>query len=443
MMTGIGRWARVAVLGRLVIIIGFSLLIPFSHPAQAQQRYVGGDISVLLKYEEQHATFFDRDGGSISDLLVFLKEQGWNTMRVRIFADPSKDTDKNVCQDLAYVKQLGQRIKEAGLFFMLDFHFSDTWADPGQQTAPFLWAAYSWYPEETFYNYTKETLEALVEAGATPDLIQTGNEISFGLHWGFKDSTGQYHDYGQFSAKLEANSAWTAYQDTNWDNFAKYLKAAGKACREVCPEAKIIIHTEQCANNPTLDVAFFKRIAENDIDYDIIGTSYYPYFKGPLSNLDRGLTQLEKNFPDKQIQLVETGYPSKWEVGGTSYDYTKTYPYSHEGQRQYTADLISMLKKHPKVNGLSWWYAEANAKGCTGSLATGWYNASLFDNETGRALPALYELKAFLDGASAIRSVKAIGGNDDLWYTMQGYRLSYAPSRPGIYIKNGIKTWIK
>ena len=443
MMTGIGRWARVAVLGRLVIVIGFSLLIPFSHPAQAQQRYVGGDISVLLKYEEQHATFFDRDGSSISDLLVFLKEQGWNTMRVRIFADPSKDTDKNVCQDLAYVKQLGQRIKEAGLFFMLDFHFSDTWADPGQQTAPFLWAAYSWYPEETFYNYTKETLEALVEAGARPDLIQTGNEISFGMHWGFRDSEGQYHDYGQFSAKLEANSAWTAYQDTNWDNFAKYLKAAGKACREVCPEAKIIIHTEQCANNPTLDVAFFKRIAENDIDYDIIGTSYYPYFKGPLSNLDRGLTQLEKNFPDKQIQLVETGYPSKWEVGGTSYDYTKTYPYSHEGQRQYTADLISMLKKHPKVNGLSWWYAEANAKGCTGSLATGWYNASLFDNETGRALPALYELKAFLDGASAIRSVKAIGGNDDLWYTMQGYRLSYAPSRPGIYIKNGIKTWIK
>ena len=443
MMTGIGRWARVAVLGRLGIVIGFSLLIPFSHPAQAQQRYVGGDISVLLKYEEQHATFFDRDGSSISDLLVFLKEQGWNTMRVRIFADPSKDTDKNVCQDLAYVKQLGQRIKEAGLFFMLDFHFSDTWADPGQQTAPFLWAAYSWYPDETFYKYTKETLEALVEAGATPDLIQTGNEISFGLHWGFKDSTGQYHDYGQFSAKLEANSAWTAYQDTNWDNFAKYLKAAGKACREVCPEAKIIIHTEQCANNPTLDVAFFKRIAENDIDYDIIGTSYYPYFKGPLSNLDRGLTQLEKNFPDKQIQLVETGYPSKWEVGGTSYDYTKTYPYSHEGQRQYTADLISMLKKHPNVNGLSWWYAEANAKGCTGSLATGWYNASLFDNETGRALPALYELKAFLDGASAIRSVKAIGGNDDLWYTMQGYRLSYAPSRPGIYIKNGIKTWIK
>ena len=140
---------------------------------------------------------------------------------------------------------------------------------------------------------------------------------------------------------------------------------------------------------------------------------------------------------------METGYPSKWEVGGSSYDYTKTYPYSHEGQRQYTADLITMLKKHPQVNGLSWWYAEANAKGCTGSLSSGWYNASLFDNETGRALPALYEMKAFLDGASAICSVKPAGGNNDLWYTMQGYRLSCTPVRPGIYIKNGIKTWIK
>ena len=410
-----------------LIILSFFLFIP----ASAQQRYVGGDVSVLLKYEEQHATYLDKDGGNISDLLVYLKEQGWNTMRVRIFSDPSKDADKNVCQDLEYVKHLGKRIKDAGLFFMIDFHYSDTWADPGQQTAPFMWATYSWYPDETFYRYTKETLEALVEAGASPDLIQTGNEISFGLHWGFKDSTGQYHDYGQFSGKLDANSAWTAYKDTNWDNFAKYLKAAGKACREVCPDAKIIIHTEQCANNPTLDVAFFKRIAENGIDYDIIGTSYYPYFKGPLSNLDKGLSQLESNFPDKQIQLVETGYP------------TKTYPYSHEGQRQYTADLITMLKKHPQVNGLSWWYAEANAKGCTGSLSSGWYNASLFDNETGRALPALYEMKAFLDGASAICSVKPAGGNNDLWYTMQGYRLSCTPVRPGIYIKNGIKTWIK
>ena len=420
-------------------------LIPHSlflvNPVQAQQRYVGGDISVLLKYEEQNATYFDKDGAAVKDLLVFLREQGWNTMRVRLFVDPSKDTDKNVCQDLEYVKRLGKRIKDTGLFFMLDFHYSDTWADPGKQTMPTSWAVWSWPPDVTVYDYTKESLEALVNAGATPDLIQTGNEISFGMLWGF-NLNGKYEDWEEYGGHLVPTSDWKGYTDKHWDNFSQMLKAAGKACREVCPEAKIIIHTEQCANNPTLDVAFFKRIQENEIDYDIIGTSYYPYYKGVLSNLDRGLTELEKNFPDKQIQLVETGYPSKWAMG--DFDYSKTYPYSQEGQCKYTADLITMLKQHPQVNGLSWWYAEANAKGCTGSLSTGWYNASLFDNETGRALPALYEMKEFLEGSTAMtvpfkdRVEKAA-----VWYTLQGVRLSEKPIRSGLYIKNGEKTWIK
>jgi arabinogalactan endo-1,4-beta-galactosidase len=115
------------------MLLVFSHLLPLTSrlSLHAQQRYVGGDISVLLKYEEQQATYLNQNGGSITDVLAFFKEQGWNTMRVRLFADPSRDTDKNVCQDLEYVKKLGKRIKDAGLFFMLDFHYSDTWADPG------------------------------------------------------------------------------------------------------------------------------------------------------------------------------------------------------------------------------------------------------------------------------------------------------------------------
>ena len=397
--------------------------------AATAQKYVGGDLSVLLKYEEQKATYLDKDGKAIADVLAFVKEQGWNTVRMRLFADPSKDTDKNVCQDIEYVKSLGKRIKAAGLYFMLDFHYSDTWADPEHQTMPLEWGMINTPAFEYIYTYTKTNLEALVTAAATPDFIQIGNEISFGMLWD--------------GCKVSANSNWTAYEDTNWDHFSTALKNASKACREMCPEAKIVIHTEQCANNPTLDVAFFKRIQQYDIDYDIIGTSYYPYFKGPLANLDKGLSELEKNFPDKQIQLVETGYPSKWEVKGSTYDYTKTYPYSHEGQRQYAADLIATLKKHPQVNGLSWWYAEANAKGCTGSLAEGWYNASLFDNETGRALPALYELKAFDDGSTGIGSISADRQHtDDAWYSLSGRRLEGRPQQKGLYINNG-KTVVK
>ena len=398
--------------------------------AATAQKYVGGDLSVLLKYEEQKATYLDKDGKAIADVLAFVKEQGWNTVRMRLFADPSKDTDKNVCQDIEYVKSLGKRIKAAGLCFMLDFHYSDTWADPEHQTMPLEWGMINTPAFEYIYTYTKTNLEALVTAAATPDFIQIGNEISFGMLWD--------------GCKVSANSNWTAYEDTNWDHFSTALKNASKACREMCPEAKIVIHTEQCANNPTLDVAFFKRIQQYDIDYDIIGTSYYPYFKGPLANLDKGLSELEKNFPDKQIQLVETGYPSKWEVEGSTYDYTKTYPYSHEGQRQYAADLIATLKKHPQVNGLSWWYAEANAKGCTGSLAEGWYNASLFDNETGRALPALYELKAFDDGSTGIGSISADRQHtDDAWYSLSGRRLEGWPQQKGLYINNGKTVVVK
>ena len=435
---GWSRWARVA-----VVVIS-CLLSLTSHLSIHAQRYVGGDISVLLKYEQQNATYLDKDGAAIADVLNFLKQQGWNTMRVRLFVDPSNDKDKNVCQDLEYVKTLGKRIKDAGLLFMLDFHYSDTWADPGKQIIPDSWKIWSWTPDETVYNYTKETLEALVAAGAVPDLIQTGNEISFGMLWGF-NLDGKYEDWEQWGGHLEATADWKDYTDKHWDNFSKMLKAAGKACREVCPQAKIIIHTEQCANNPTLDVAFFKRIQENEIDYDIIGISYYPYFKGELSNLDKGLSQLEQHFPDKAIQIVETGYPSKWEVPGTKYDLTKTYPYTPEGQRQYTADLIMTLQKHPQVNGLSWWYAEANAKGCTGSLATGWYNASLFDNETGRALPALYELKAFLCSETSVYSLTSdlLPLTSETWYTLQGLSLPSKPSRCGLYINNGKKIWIK
>ena len=408
-----------------------SALLAIALQSSAQEPlYVGGDLSMLPKYEEQGADYFDKDGKAITDVLAFLKEQGWNTIRVRLFVNPS-GTDKAVCQDLDYVKRFGKRIKDAGLKFMLDFHYSDTWADPGQQITPQLFMTVNTPVFEYIYDYTKESLEALVMAGATPDLIQTGNEISFGMLWD--------------SCKIGPRSQndWSDYSDERWDDLAKALKNASKACREVCPQAKIIIHTEQCANNPTLDVAFFNRVKSYEIDYDIIGTSYYPYFKGMLSNLDKGLTQLEKNFPDKQIQIVETGYPSKWEVPGTTYDYTETYSYSHEGQRSYTADLIAMLQKHPRVNGLNWWYAEANAKGCTGSLATGWYNASLFDNETGRALPALYELKNFVGGGSGLSHISVDSPYSNDWYTIDGIRSLSGPSRSGLYIHNGQKVTIR
>ena len=101
----------------------------------AGQKYVGGDISMLTKYEEAGVVYKDKDGNAVQPL-SFFKEQGLNAMRVRLFVDPSLDNDKAVCQDLDYVKALGKRIKDQGMAFMLDFHYSDTWADPGKQWTP-------------------------------------------------------------------------------------------------------------------------------------------------------------------------------------------------------------------------------------------------------------------------------------------------------------------
>ncbi|MBR7030936.1 MAG: glycosyl hydrolase 53 family protein [Prevotella sp.] len=365
------------------------------------QKYLGGDVSLLLTYEENGANYMDIDGKKITDLLAFLKEQGLNTMRVRLFVDPSKASaeakGQGVRQDLEYVKKLGKKIKDAGLGFMLDFHYSDIWADPEHQTMPQEFIMVNTPAFEYIYTYTKNSLEAMVTAGATPDFIQIGNEISFGMLWD--------------GCKVKHNSDWTAYLDDNWDSFSKALKNASKACREVCPEAKIIIHTEQCANNPTLDVAFFNRIKANEVNYDIIGTSYYPYYKGPISNLDKGLTQLEINFPDKQIMIVETGCGYHYKMG----DKETGYPLTNEGQRQYTEDLVTMLNKHQNVNGLFWWFLEANEYGldwATKRVTDSWYNASLFDNETGRALPALYELKNFRNGEMLRGDVNGNGSVD-------------------------------
>ena len=349
-------------------------------------KYVGGDISLLPKYEEQGAQFKDRNGKTITDLVAYVREQGWNTIRVRLFVDPAKGqaiTDdankKEVVQDLDFVTALGKRIKDAGMLFMLDFHYSDTYADPSKQWTPQDWQSLTAAElKEKIYEYTRDCLLQLKENGAAPDFIQTGNEISYGMLWGAKGTS--------------ANRCYSTSDAANWNRFFDLVRQAGKACREVCPQAKIIIHSERVPKVAIL-TDYFDRMKNAEIDYDIIGLSYYPYFHGNLSVLDNTLTKLEAKNYGKDIQIVETGYPWKWAVQGTTTDLQATYPYSNDGQKKFTDELITLLKNHPQVNGLSWWWAEANAKGTTGNLSTGWYNASLFDNETGKALDALYELQ--------------------------------------------------
>ena len=394
------------------------------------QKYVGGDISMLPKYEEAEVVYKDQAGKTVTDVLAFFKQEGLNAMRVRLFVDPTKDNDKAVCQDIEFVKALGKRIKDAGMKLLLDFHYSDTWADPGKQWTPDAWKSLSDEQLNTkIYDYTKECLEQMVAAGATPDFIQTGNEISYGMLWGTK-------------AQADGNNTNRCYsktEDANWRRFVALLKQAGKACREVCQDAKIILHTER-TSDPTFTAVFYDIMKSNNVDYDIIGLSYYPAYHGYLSQLETAITSLENKNYGKDIMVVETGYSYAWALSETKYDYTKTYPYTEEGQRQFTADLVSQLNKHESVKGLFWWWMEDNGnKGVT----DGWWNAALYNHNTGQPYAAFYELKNFAPSSTGIQGVKKGGCEDCAWYSIDGRRLGGEPSKSGIYINDGKKKIVR
>ena len=375
----------------ILLIICLMTIAPIS-----AQKYVGGDISMLPKYEEAGVVYKEKDGKIVKDVIQFFKQEGMNAMRVRLFVDPSQDDDKAVCQDLHYVTKLGKRIKDAGMQFMLDFHYSDTWADPGKQWTPDAWKSLSRTDLNTkIYEYTKECLEQLVLEGATPDMIQTGNEISYGMLWGTKSQ----------AENNQLNRCYTTSPTTNWDRFTTLLKNAGKACREVCPDAKIILHSERTPN-PKVLLDFFDRMKE--VDYDIIGLSYYPEHHGNLLQLDAALNALENKNYGKEIMIVETGYSYAWSIGG-SFDYTSTYPYTEEGQRRFTADLVSMLNRHEEVNGLFWWWPEDNGNK---SVTNSWWNAALYNHNTGKPYAALYELKNFINGETIVGDVNNSGSVD-------------------------------
>ncbi|MGI6232355.1 MAG: glycosyl hydrolase 53 family protein [Prevotella sp.] len=424
-------------------ILTAALLFFTSAASHADQVYVGGDISLLTKYEEHGAIYYDHNGNKIYSLLPFFKEQGWNAMRVRLFVDPSNasDTDKEqgVCQDLDYVVKLCKRIKQAGFALMLDFHYSDSWADPSNQWTPQAWQELTDDSlAQQIYDYTASSLQTLIDSGATPDMIQTGNEISYGMCWG--------------SSESDAKKCYPSSSSENWDRFMKLLKQATQACRDKCPNAKIILHSERVSNLSSLQSDntnyaalnyWLDKITDANINYDIVGLSYYPYYHGPLNCIEGAITTIEEKVPTKKIMVVETGYSLNYAVS-TNYDYTSTYPITDEGQNNFTTDLIEKLANHSSVTGLFWWWPEANEYGLdwnTNRVTDKWYNASLFDNETGKATSALSTLQTFIKkstGISQTTTESLSKSTDNQWFTVNGMRVDQ-PDKKGIYIHGGQK----
>lgn len=350
-----------------ILLLPLLLLAMLQASAEGVGKYVGGDISLLPQYEKAGDVYLDGNGQAIPDLLTWLiQECGWNTFRVRLFVNPNgmandgKSIDPAVCQDLDYVTALGQRIKAAGAKFMLDFHYSDTWVDASHIQAPATWKGLSDAAMATkLGEYTTDCLKHLNANNATPDFVQVGNEIMYGL---CDIKVHPYNDSGD-----------------NWNGYLGLLKAGCNAVRAQCPKAQIIIHTDRPTNS-SYNTYYYNKLINGGVDFDVIGLSYYPFWHGNLSNLKLALGSLATTFPAKKVQIVESAYYFQyWPGKGINYDTRNYWPASADGQYKFVKDLFDALKSYPQVEGYSYWFPEEAGNGYNGyPVLSGWVNRGLW-----------------------------------------------------------------
>ena len=243
-------------------------------------KVLGADISFLPQLEDRGMKFSDK--GVQKDAIRILKEHGFNYVRLRIFNNPSADSGyspgKGFC-DLEHTKQMAKRIKAAGLKLLLDFHYSDTWADPGKQYKPSAWKGLS-FPvlKDSVYEFTKKVVSELKNQGTAPDMVQIGNEINHGL-------------------------IWPEGQVKHLDSLAELVKAGTNAVLKVEPSAIILLHIALGGQNDE-SVFFLENMLSRGVYFDVIGESYYPKWHGTLDDLRNNLSDLARRY-GKDIVVVE------------------------------------------------------------------------------------------------------------------------------------------
>lgn len=355
----------------------------------------GFDVSTLLEVERRGGVF--RDGGEAEDALTILKRYGGSWIRLRLWNDPydgsGGDYGAGIC-DLATVLTLARRAKNLGMDWLLDLHYSDFWADPGKQRVPKAWKALNESElEKAVYQYTKDVLCACRAAGTPPGMVQVGNEVTNGLLW----PTGQA---------------------ANRETMYRYIMSGVRAVREELPRSRVMIHLDNGGRND-LYRAWFDQYFQYGGECDVIGLSYYPFWQGALQGLAANMSDLAVRY-GKDLVIAETSmaftledYAEKERLGDCPRKGAAAtaelcagvpYPITPQGQAEYTADLLRVLRNVPEGHGkgLFWWEAAwipvpgvgwarqsgweyAREKGPGGNE---WANQALFDYD-GNVLPAL------------------------------------------------------
>jgi len=249
-------------------------------PNKVTDKILGADISFLPQLESRGMKF--SDNGLQGDAIAIMKAHGFNYIRLRIFVNPENpkgySPGKGFC-DLEHTEQMAKRIKAAGMKFLLDFHYSDYWADPQQQNKPAAWVGEDFTAlKKSLYNYTVDVMQKLKDQGTTPDMVQVGNEINHGM-------------------------VWPDGAINNLDSLAQLIYAGVKGVKAVSPKTTIMLHIALGGQNAEARF-FLDNMTKRNVPFDVIGLSYYPKWHGTLADLRNNMADLAKRYP-QQVMVAE------------------------------------------------------------------------------------------------------------------------------------------
>jgi arabinogalactan endo-1,4-beta-galactosidase len=333
---------------------------------------LGADISSLKKSEDMGGVYKYSDGTE-ADALQILRDNGLNYARLRVWVDPADGYHGK-----AELLEMAVRLKSLGIKLLVDFHYSDNWADPGKQNKPAAWKDYDFDQlKKAVYEHTFDVCNSLVTQGTPPDMIQVGNEINAGILW--PDG-----DYNHF------------------DNLADLLKEGYKAVKDCSSSTQVMLHIAEGGNN---DLArwWFDNITHRQVPFDVIGISYYPFWHGSLTELQANLNDITSRYA-KDVIVVETAYAftnqnddSLANIASSDMA-TPGYPFTPEGQRTMIRDIMSVVRGVNNGHGLGIFYWDATWTAVPGNgwdstdpnSGNAWENQALFDYDD-RALPAMGE----------------------------------------------------
>jgi len=330
-----------------ILAITLLLTLPAITMAQDlpyQNDYAFGlDVSFVKQREDNGEKYMDTDS-IVKPCLQIFKEHGYNWGRVMICNEP---TSSRLPQNLQYVVSAGKELKKQGYWFLLDYMFSNGWANPMVQPTPSAWKNMSHADMvKAAYQYIKETMTALKEAGAMPDMVQVGNEIGNGFLW------------------PDGRIRYDSLQLSKWKNFTEYLSAGIKAIREVAgkeSKVKIMLHVDHGGDIP-MTKTFCDKMREYKVDYDVIGFSFYPWSHGTLMDLRDNLRFTATRY-EKEIIVVETGY--YWRASNYFKNIASPFPETPEGQRMWLEAVNEVVLDTPNGlgRGVFWWEPMSRGRG--------------------------------------------------------------------------------